>query len=229
MEISKILVSKTRKKGFILDTVQRGKKWSNCHEVGRVRQQKRGYCEGSWKLCAAIFIASLFFAACLTSDSRAKETERSSLKEREREWEQGTVCIVCALFGRFRVNVNYQNCFGTWLTDSKPKAIKIFMTHWVITSNPQTWVMPRPLPQCLPRTFFFCSRARSKDVRNFRELKGKIYAQRPKENVKRRRTTGDIKKIYCFMISSSSRRLHKKKKKGSRNCNCFLPEVALRS
>lgn len=154
MEISKILVSKTRKKGFILDTVQRGKKWSNCHEVGRVRQKKRGYCEGSWKLCAAIFIASLFFAACLTSDSRAKETERGSWKERERV--RGTVCIVGALFGRFRVNVNYQNCFGTWLTDSKPKAIKIFMTHWVITSNPQTWVMPRPLPlhlpYCLPPT-----------------------------------------------------------------------------
>lgn len=26
----------------------------------------------------------------------------------------------------------------------KPKAIKIFMTHWVITSNPQTWVMATP-------------------------------------------------------------------------------------
>lgn len=158
-----------------------------------------------------------------------RKRQSEAVWKREREWEQGTVCIVCALFGRFRVNVNYQNCFGTWLTDSKPKAIKIFMTHWVITSNPQTWVMPRPLPQCLPRTIFYCSRARSKDVRNFRELKGKIYAQRPKENVKRRRTTGDIKKIYCFMISSSSRRLHKKKKKGSRNCNCFLPVVALRS
>lgn len=84
------------------------------------------------------------------------ERKRQSEAVGRREREQGTVCIVCALFGRFRVNVNYQNCFGTWLTDSKPKAIKIFMTHWVITSNPQTWVMPRPrplnFPYCLPPT-----------------------------------------------------------------------------
>lgn len=86
--------------------------------------RKKGFSGG--KLCAAIFIASLFGPCCW--------------------WLVGWCCCGCFALCR----LCFLDIFGLMLITrtafalKKPKAIKIFMTHWVITSNPQTWVMATP-------------------------------------------------------------------------------------
>lgn len=107
----------------------------------------------------------------------------------------------------------FLNIFGLMLITrtafalKKPKAIKIFMTHWVITSNPQTWVMATP-----PNSLTSPPPKRTWETRpEKRKRKGKRTPTkwRWRKNAKQQkrdqtnlgsRTRGDIKKIYCFMI-----------------------------
>jgi len=78
----------------------------------------------SWKLCAAIFIASLFFAACFLLTFCCFAWLLTGVWVNWRGGE-GLGCLGSLhCLDVFRVNVNYQNCFGTWLTDKNPKQLK---------------------------------------------------------------------------------------------------------